>query len=198
MKKKGLFLDRDGVINIDKDYVYRIEDFEFIDGIFDVVRFFCEREYLPIVITNQAGIGRGYYTEQDFAILTNWMCKQFSLNGIEVANVYYCPFHPEHGVGQYKKQSYNRKPSPGMIMEAVKDFDINLNIAVLIGDKSSDIMAGKNAGVGTNILISNRTDIPVVPDFAFRSIKELVPRLPEVYKQIEQNFFKFESFHPKN
>jgi len=150
---KALFLDRDGVINKEKDYVYKIEDFEFIEGVFEALKAFQEAGYLLIIITNQAGIARGYYTENDFEILNNWMLDQFRKYGIEIKKVYYDPTHPENGVGKYKRESQFRKPNPGMILQAKQDFNLDLSASILVGDKESDIQAGKNAGVGINILV---------------------------------------------
>jgi len=154
---KALFLDRDGVINIEKNYVYKIEDFEFIDGIFELTKSFQDKGYLIIVITNQAGIGRGYYTAKDFHVLNDWMIDQFKQKGITITDVYYCPFHPTHGIDEYKQDSFDRKPNPGMILKAKNQYDINLSESILIGDKDSDIQAGENARVGENILIENCT-----------------------------------------
>lgn len=144
---KALFLDRDGVINVEKNYVYKIEDFEFIEGIFELVRSYQEKGFLIIVITNQSGIGRGYYTEEDFHKLNNWMIEQFKQKGIIITEVYYCPYHPTHGKGEYLKDSFDRKPNPGMILKAQEKYDIDLSQSVLIGDKESDIEAGRNAGI---------------------------------------------------
>src|SRR5512139_2969385 len=146
--RKALFLDRDGVINVEKNYVYRIEDFDFVDGIFDLCDCAQSLGFKLIVITNQAGIGRGYYTETDFTQLTEWMRGEFRSHGIEIDHVYYCPYHPTAGVGEYKRDSFDRKPSPGMILKAKRDFDLDLPQSVLIGDKDSDIQAGRSAGVG--------------------------------------------------
>jgi len=155
MKKKALFLDRDGVINVDKGYVHRIEDFEFIDGIFDVLKYFQNKGFLLIIITNQAGIGRGYYTKDDFFMLTNWMLAQFKNKGIHIAKVYFSPYHPVHGQGKYKKDSFCRKPNPGMILKAQEEFNMDLSESILIGDKVSDIKAGETAGIGCNILMES-------------------------------------------
>ncbi|WP_313801732.1 HAD family hydrolase [Cytobacillus sp.] len=155
---KALFLDRDGVINLEKSYVHKIEDFEFIDGIFELTKYFQDKCYLIIVITNQAGIGRGYYTEEDFHKLNDWMIDQFKQRGILITEVYYCPFHPTHGIGKYKKDSFDRKPNPGMILKAARKYNINLSESILIGDKESDIEAGKSAGVGMNILFLERNN----------------------------------------
>ena len=151
-KRRALFLDRDGVINVDHGYVYRQEQFEFIDGIFDLCRKAAELNYLVFVTTNQAGIGRGYYTEQQFHELTDWMCQEFLAQGVRIEKVYFCPFHPEHGLGEYKRESIFRKPGPGMILEAAREYALDLAASVLVGDKKTDIEAGITAGVGCNVL----------------------------------------------
>jgi len=152
MNQKALFLDRDGVINVDHGYVYKFEDFQFVDGIFQLCRQAIASGYLIFVITNQAGIGRGYYSMADFDCLTKWMCEEFVTQDILISKVYYSPFHSTHGLGKYKKDDESRKPRPGMIHQAVKEFGIDLSESVLVGDKYSDIQAGRNAGVRTNIL----------------------------------------------
>lgn len=152
MRHRALFLDRDGVINLDHGYVSRRENFVFVDGIFALCRHAKRLGYLIIVVTNQAGIGRGYYTEQDFVQLTHWMCAVFADEGAAVDNVYFCPTHPIHGLGQYKADSYFRKPNPGMFLKAAEDFDVDLSQSVLIGDKETDIAAGLSAGIGCNLL----------------------------------------------
>ena len=147
--KKALFLDRDGVINKEKNYLYKIEDFEFIDGVFETCKYFQDKGYLIVVITNQAGIARGKYTENDFEKLTLWMLNEFQKNGIIISKVYHCPHHPD-----FNDKCLCRKPNPGMILEAQKEFDINLKQSILVGDKNSDIEAGINAGIRNNFLIS--------------------------------------------
>ena len=151
MTKKAIFLDRDGVINVDHNYVYKPKDFQFVDGIFQLCRNAISNGYLIFVLTNQAGIGRGYYSTADFDDLTMWMCEQFLAKGVLISKVYYSPFHPIHGLGVYKKDDESRKPKAGMIYQAVNEFCIDIKESVLIGDKPSDIQAGINAGVGTNI-----------------------------------------------
>lgn len=155
MINKALFLDRDGVINVDRGYVYRICDFEFIEGIFDLCNWFQKRGFLIIVVTNQAGIGRGFYSEQEFSSLTDWMNLQFASRGVTIKHTYYCPFHPEHGIGHYRADSFNRKPNPGMILTARDDYELDLVSSVLIGDKEFDITAGLTACIGTTILLAN-------------------------------------------
>ena len=146
-KNKALFLDRDGVINVDKHHVYKIEDCEFIDGIFDKCRQAKSKGYKLIVVTNQAGIAKGIYTEEDYFKFRDYVHAEFEKQGCPIDAEYYCPYHIE-GFGKYKKDSEDRKPNPGMILKAAKDFNIDLSQSILIGDKESDIEAGKRAGVG--------------------------------------------------
>ena len=151
--RAALFLDRDGVINVDRHYVWRIEDFEFMPGIFELVEAAVQGGLLPIVVTNQAGIGRGYYTEGDFRRLDEWMHAQFRERGAAIARTYYCPFHPTEGIGVYRRESFDRKPNPGLILRAKADFDLDLSNSVLVGDKDSDIEAGRAAGVRHNVKV---------------------------------------------
>lgn len=154
MVNKALFLDRDGVINYDYGYVHSIEDFVFVEGIFDLVIQAVQHSYEVFVVTNQAGIGRGYYTESQFQLLSDWMCGKFMSKGVEIRKVYYCPNHPVFGVGAYKRVDSRRKPGPGMFADAASEFQLSMADSILIGDKMSDIEAGLIAGVGTNILLN--------------------------------------------
>jgi len=153
-KCRALFLDRDGVINHDTGYVYRIADFIFVSGIFELVSAATEAGYRIIVVTNQAGIGRGLYTEEDFHSLMDWVTRQFREKGGTIDGVYYCPNHPVHGVGRFRVDCPNRKPRPGMIHQAAKDYNIDLARSILVGDKSTDIAAGHAAGISQCILLS--------------------------------------------
>ncbi|HBX63612.1 MULTISPECIES: D-glycero-alpha-D-manno-heptose-1,7-bisphosphate 7-phosphatase [Sphingobacterium] len=148
-KSKALFLDRDGVINIDKGYVHKIKDFEFIDGIFELCEFFYKRRYKIVIITNQSGIEREYFGIEDFLMLTSWMIDQFQERSITISEVYFCPY----------LNSNMRKPKPGMILKAAKELNIDLKNSVLIGDKITDITAGENAGVGKSFLIETNKPI---------------------------------------
>lgn len=145
---RALFLDRDGVVNHDLGYTSSAENFRFIDGVFELCRAAIESDYLLIVVTNQAGIGRGYYSEQDFLSLTKWMCDQFEEQGAPITDVFYCPYHPEYGVGHYKKDSFDRKPNPGMLLSAMEKHRLDPEHSIMIGDKSSDMQAANNAGIG--------------------------------------------------
>lgn len=147
MNKKAIFLDRDGVINEDFGYVSKIKDFHFIDGVFDALRGFLELGYELFIVTNQSGIGRGYYTLEDFEKLNNYMLEIFKKEGIEIKKVYFCPHSPEDNCDC-------RKPHPGMILKALDEFQINPKLSVMIGDKASDIEAGENAKIAKTYLIS--------------------------------------------
>lgn len=147
--KKAFFLDRDGVVNVEKNYLYKIEDFEFIDGVFETCRYFQEMGYQVIVITNQAGIARDKYSEADFVKLTQWMLEQFENEGIQIAKVYHCPHHPD-----FSGECECRKPKPGMLMSAKEELGIDMANSILVGDKNSDIEAGLNAGIKENYLIT--------------------------------------------
>ena len=163
--KRALFLDRDGVINQDYDYVYRPEQIEFVDGIFELCRHAHSLGYLIFVVTNQSGIGRGYYKEDTFHHLMDWMGGVFQDQGCPIAQVYFCPYHPTEGVGQYRRESSLRKPKPGMILAAGEDFDLDLTCSVLVGDRHRDIEAGQAAGVGCNLLYAQEplSNCAVVP-----------------------------------
>ena len=148
---RALFLDRDGVINEDYGYVHKIEDFHFRDGIFDVCSAAQKARMKIIVVTNQAGIGRGLYTEEDFKVLNGHMISFFGEKNISISGVYFCPYHPTNGLGHFKKSSYDRKPSPGMFLAACREHQINPMQSIMIGDKSSDKIAAFHAGVRTYI-----------------------------------------------
>ena len=152
---KVLFLDRDGVINLDHGYTYKIDQFEFIDGVFDACKMFADAGYQIIVITNQSGIARGYYTEDDFWDLTEWMLQQFNQQGIEILDVYFCPHHPTSGNPPYKQECECRKPEPGMLLQAFKKYPISSQDSILVGDKQSDMEVAINANVGEKYLVTS-------------------------------------------
>ncbi|WP_343614676.1 HAD family hydrolase [Novosphingobium sp.] len=156
-KRAALLLDRDGVINEDRGYVHRMEDFAFMPGVFELVREARQRGMAVMVVTNQSGIGRGLYSEADFASLTGWMMDRFAEAGAPIDRVYHCPYHPTAGQGQWRADHPWRKPAPGMLLQAAEDFDLDLSVSAMIGDNSSDMQAAQAAGVGCRILIGLRT-----------------------------------------
>ncbi len=149
---KALLLDRDGVINEDHGYVCQVEDFDFIDGIFDLCRTARDNGFLLILVVNQAGIGRGYYDEDQFHRLTDWMKERFDSQGAPITAVYFCPYHPTAGIGRYRRVSSCRKPAPGMLLQAAKDHDLDLASSAMIGNAPTDMEAAAAAGVGLKLL----------------------------------------------
>ena len=144
-KNKALFIDRDGVINIDKGYVYKISDFQLVDGIYDVLNYF-KNDYLIFIITNQSGIARKYYTVKDLEILNEWIINLFKNKNILIKKIYYCPHHPDFDV-----DCECRKPKTGMIRKASKEYNLDLEKSILIGNSETDIMAGINSGIKISI-----------------------------------------------
>ena len=145
--RPALFLDRDGVINIDKGYVSQVADFEWIDGAADAISAFNKRNWLVFVVTNQSGIARGYYTEEDMQILHSWMIRELEAKGASIDRIYHCPFHQEGEIQRYRKDSIDRKPKPGMLLQAMAEYPVKRELSFLIGDKDTDIDAAHNAGV---------------------------------------------------
>lgn len=148
--QKVVFLDRDGVINVEKDYLYKIEEFEFIDGVFSSLQYLQKLGYKFVIITNQSGIGRGYYTKEQYDILTVWMKQQFFDNGIQIEEVFCCPHGPDDGCSC-------RKPNIGMIQDAQKLFEdgIDLENSWLVGDKGSDIQTAINANIKNTVQVKS-------------------------------------------
>lgn len=155
----ALFLDRDGVINEDTGYAHRLEDIVFLPGIFSLVATANARRMPVIVVTNQAGIARGYYSEESFHALMDWMKRQFLQNGARLDAVYHCPHHPQHGLGAYKTICSCRKPAPGMLLRAATEYRLDMPSSVLIGDKIHDVEAAIAAGVGTPLLLDRNDSL---------------------------------------
>lgn len=150
---RALFLDRDGVINHEVGYLHRPEDVRWVEGIVPLCRTAQSLGYKLVVVTNQAGIARGYYTAQQFEDLMTWMRAELAREGITLDAVYHCPYHPEHGIGEYKREHEDRKPGPGMLLRAARDLGIDLSQSVMIGDRCSDIAAANTAGLRQAFLL---------------------------------------------
>jgi D-glycero-D-manno-heptose 1,7-bisphosphate phosphatase len=150
---RALFLDRDGVVNEEVGYLHRADEVRFVDGIFSLCRTAAGLGYRLIVVTNQAGIARGYYSEADFEVLMEFMRGELRAEGVELDAVYFCPFHPEHGVGKYKQEHEDRKPGTGMLRRGARDFGVDLSESVLVGDRCSDVAAANGAGLRQAFLI---------------------------------------------
>jgi len=152
MSIKTIFLDRDGVINKDTNYLFKIEDFEFISGVFEACNYFKILGYKIIIITNQSGIGRGYFTSNDFLIINQWMIEQFKKNGVNILDIFHCPHLP-------KSKCDCRKPKPGMFIKAKNKYDINMDKSWMIGDSERDIKAANLAGIKKTILVRSGSKI---------------------------------------
>lgn len=142
MANKALFLDRDGTINEERNYLFKIEDFVFRDGIFNLTKAFSDRGYLIFVVTNQSGIARGFYSEADYQLLTDWMTDQFRQHGTVISKVYFCPHHPE-----ITGECNCRKPEPGMLLRAIREYDLDPEECVMVGDSDRDMEAARRAGI---------------------------------------------------
>ena len=148
MAIKTIFLDRDGVINREVNYLYKVEDFEFINGVFKICQYLNKLGYEIIVITNQSGISRGYYNEIDFEILSNWMVAEFKKNDIKILDIFHCPHLPD-------SNCECRKPKPGMLLAAKDKHNIDMQNSWLIGDKEDDIIAANNSDITNTILVKS-------------------------------------------
>jgi len=151
-QKSIVFMDRDGVINIDTGYPHKIEEFLFNKGIFSSAKYLIKLGYEIIIVTNQSGIGRGYFQLEDFIILNNWMLNQFKKNKIEILDVFYCPHSPDD-------DCFCRKPKPGLFKQALRKYNIDVKKSWMIGDKFDDIIAANYAGIENNILITSKKEI---------------------------------------
>lgn len=188
--KKALFLDRDGIINYDYGYVYKKEKIHFCEGIFEITKFFSERNFLVIVITNQSGIARGLFSEKEFLELMKWLVGEFRKKGSILDKYYYCPYHKDGTIEKYKKDSFMRKPNPGMILKAIKDLNIDCEKSFFIGDNITDILAAERSSVGTRILIGNgnetNSDLNEVekPYLQFKNLKTANKWLSEYFERL--------------
>ena len=151
MSNKAVFLDRDGIINYDYGYVSKISDFKLIPGTLESLKYLKNKNFLIFIVTNQSGIGRGLYTEDDFIQLNEYMLNLFLEQEIIIDKVFYCPHKPEDNC-------LCRKPKPGMIKKALREFSIKKEKSIMIGDKISDIECGKKAKISKNFLISKNSN----------------------------------------
>lgn len=174
--RPALLLDRDGVINVDRGFVSRREDFEWMPGIFDVTRAAVSLGMTLVVVTNQSGIGRGYYTEDDYQAVTAYMRERFAAEGTPLAAIYHCPFHPEAVEPRYRAADHPwRKPRAGMLLAARDDMNLDLARSAMLGDRLVDLQAGAAAGVGALGYVTSKglkvVDAP--PHTVFRDLSEV-------------------------
>ncbi|MBN2816917.1 MAG: D-glycero-beta-D-manno-heptose 1,7-bisphosphate 7-phosphatase [Campylobacterales bacterium] len=169
--RKALFLDRDGVVNIEVDYLYKIEDFVFIDGIIELCKHYEALGYLIIIVTNQSGIARGLYTEAQYEDLTHWMIEEFAKHSVSITKVFHCPHHPK-----YTGDCLCRKPNPQMLLWAQEEFSIDMKASLLVGDKERDIEAAHNAGIIETYLFDETKSIKK------STATKIVTKLDEIWK----------------
>ena len=175
----AVFLDRDGVINVDHGYVSTWEQFEFLAGVPEALRELQDAGYLLIVVSNQSGIGRGYYSETDLNALNQAIAEHLSNTaGVTLSGFYHCPHHPTEAAGEFRQQCDCRKPAPGMIQQAVLDHGIDVKTSLLVGDKDSDIEAGRAAGVARLFkVVDSAQSGASAPDIQFVTALSEVPSL---------------------
>ncbi|WP_273746283.1 D-glycero-beta-D-manno-heptose 1,7-bisphosphate 7-phosphatase [Morganella morganii] len=182
----AVFLDRDGTINVDTGYVHKVDDFQFIENAIEAMQSIKQMGYALIIVTNQAGIARGMYTEDQFMHLTEWMDWSLADRGVDLDGIYYCPHHPEGTVEEFRQVCNCRKPAPGMLLDAQKYLKIDMGNSYMVGDKLDDMLAGRAAEVGTTVLV--RTGKPVTEeaeaaaDIVINSIADLPALLKPVQK----------------
>ena len=153
MTERALFLDRDGVINEEIGYLIQPDDVRFVPGIFSLCRTARRLGFRIVVVTNQSGIAREFYTEAQFHSLMEWMRAELRREDIELDAVYYCPYHPEHGIGRWRREHEDRKPGPGMLRRAAREFGTELGESLLVGDRCSDVAAANSAGLRQAFLL---------------------------------------------
>ncbi|MDD7544451.1 D-glycero-beta-D-manno-heptose 1,7-bisphosphate 7-phosphatase [Actinobacillus porcinus] len=176
---KAIFLDRDGTLNVDHGYVHQIDDFQFIEGSIEALQELKKMGYLLVLVTNQSGIARGYFSEEQFLSLTEWMDWSLADRGVDLDGIYYCPHHPE-GKGEFKQDCDCRKPKGGMLLQAIKELHVDPARSFMVGDKVEDLQAAVAAKVRSKILV--KTGKPVtkegeeLADFVLESIADL-PRI---------------------
>lgn len=173
MKQKAVFLDRDGTINIDKEYLFRIEDFEFLPGAIDALKILQELGFKLIIITNQSGIARGYYTLEDYEKLNSWMLEKLKTQGIDITDVFFCPHHPRAAVSQYRINCSCRKPELGLFEKAIKAHDLDIRHCFAIGDKIRDCSICKSTDCHGFLIADNEKKdiIQAAKDGKYRNIE---------------------------
>lgn len=158
--RPAAFIDRDGVINVERHHVYRIEDFEILPGVVAGLRRLADHGYALVVVTNQAGIAKGKYGPEDYQRLCDHMRALFAREGVQFAGIYHCPHHPQGTVPAYARACDCRKPAPGLLLRAAAELGLDLARSVLVGDKPSDTEAGRRAGVARTVLVESGHPLP--------------------------------------
>jgi D-glycero-D-manno-heptose 1,7-bisphosphate phosphatase len=182
LRRKAAFVDRDGVIIVDSGFLHRVEDLVFLHGAIEGLQRLQAGGYLLVVITNQSGIARGLYTEADYLRLTAYMQQRLLAAGVQLSAVEYCPHLPDAAIARYRLDCDCRKPRPGMLERAAAALNIDLSASILVGDRATDIQAGRSAGVGRCWLV--RSGLPLsqsdieLADAVFDDLAACVRQLP--------------------
>lgn len=180
---KAIFLDRDGTLNIDHGYVHQIDDFQFIEGSIEALKELKEMGYLLVLVTNQSGIARGYFSEHRFLQLTEWMDWSLADRGVDLDGIYYCPHHPE-GLGEYRQDCDCRKPKGGMLLQGIKELNIDPARSFMVGDKIEDLQAAENAKVRYKILVKSGKTVTADGEKLADYVLESVAMLPELVRKV--------------
>lgn len=182
----AIFLDRDGTINVDHGYVHEIDKFQFIDGVIDACCELKEMGFALVLVTNQSGIARGMFTEEQFLSLTEWMDWSLADRGVDLDGIYFCPHHPDGSVAEFSEACECRKPLPGMLLQAQSEINIDMASSYMVGDKIEDMQAALAANIGTKVLV--RTGKPVTAegeaaaDWVLNSLADLPKAIKERHK----------------
>lgn len=182
---KAIFLDRDGTLNIDYGYVHEIDNFKFIDGAIDALRELKKMGYMLVLVTNQSGIARGYFSEEQFLQLTEWMDWSLAEQDVDLDGIYYCPHHPE-GKGEYKEDCDCRKPKSGMLLQAIKELKIDPTQSIMVGDKIEDLKAGIGAKVKMNVLVRTGKTVTEEGERVADYVLDSIVDLPRILKRLKK------------
>jgi D-glycero-D-manno-heptose 1,7-bisphosphate phosphatase len=174
-KRRAVFLDRDGTINVEKDYLHKIEDFEFIPGAPEAIKQLKDAGFLVIVVSNQSGVARGFFSEEDVYKLHQYLQLELRVYGTSIDAFYFCPHHPEKGLRAYKIECDCRKGSPGMLLQAAREYDIDLQKSFMVGDKLADIEAGERAGCKSILVLTGYGE-----RVSFKPKTVLVEKCPDI------------------